>query len=150
LKTTNAGSTWEKQFSPTNQTLNDAFFLNGYYGFAVGVHGTIIKTINGGVGGGSGLIEQITSKISMHSYPNPFKECTNIEFILSKKTFVSLEIIDITGRVIDVIVNKTLQSGKHTLVWERTNNNGTLVKKGMYYMLLQTEDGIFSKPLLVL
>ncbi|MFC1731564.1 YCF48-related protein [candidate division KSB1 bacterium] len=150
LKTTDAGNTWVKQFSPTNQTLNEVFFVDGYYGFAVGVHGTIIKTTNGGVGGGSGINEVNNTTSNFRNYPNPFNENTTFEFVLPEKTEISIKIIDLTGREIAIVIKETKQAGKHRIRWNKTNANGIKLNNGVYYAILQYEDKIISRPLLAL
>jgi photosystem II stability/assembly factor-like uncharacterized protein len=47
FKTSDGGSTWAQQTSPTTSTLYDVFFRDATNGFAVGVAGTIIYTTDG-------------------------------------------------------------------------------------------------------
>jgi len=47
-QTTDGGSTWEPNLSPSNQTLNSVYFPSANAGYAVGNSGTIIKTTNAG------------------------------------------------------------------------------------------------------
>jgi len=47
FKTSDGGSTWAQQTSPTINTLNDVFFTDNLTGWAVGAAGTMIHTIDG-------------------------------------------------------------------------------------------------------
>lgn len=48
MKTTDGGSTWVQQASPTTAGLNDVFFTDALNGWAVGATGTMIYTNDGG------------------------------------------------------------------------------------------------------
>jgi M6 family metalloprotease-like protein len=49
LRTTNFGSSWEIQSSPTTNDLYGVYFVDANTGFVVGDSGTILKTTDGGV-----------------------------------------------------------------------------------------------------
>jgi photosystem II stability/assembly factor-like uncharacterized protein len=46
--TTDAGETWIETSGPDRKIMNDVFFLNRNFGFAVGTDGTFLRTTNGG------------------------------------------------------------------------------------------------------
>jgi len=46
--TTDAGETWIETSGPERKIMNDVFFLNRNFGFAVGTDGTFLRTTNGG------------------------------------------------------------------------------------------------------
>jgi photosystem II stability/assembly factor-like uncharacterized protein len=48
IATTNDGTTWQRQSSGVKVTLNAVQFLDGDWGYAVGDHGTVLKTTSGG------------------------------------------------------------------------------------------------------
>ncbi|HEX5637495.1 MAG TPA: YCF48-related protein, partial [Gammaproteobacteria bacterium] len=48
LKTSNGGSTWQKQSSKTTNSILDIDFIDNQTGYAVGANGTLIKTTDGG------------------------------------------------------------------------------------------------------
>jgi len=52
------------------------------------------------------------------NYPNPFNPVTRIEFALPRASHVSLEIFDISGRLVKVLVNKRKEAGRHEVVWD--------------------------------
>lgn len=49
------------------------------------------------------------------NYPNPFNSNTKIEFYLPKSGKAVLKLFDITGRALETIVNKEMQSGFHSV-----------------------------------
>ena len=52
------------------------------------------------------------------NYPNPFNPATMIEFNISHISPVILSVYDISGRLIDVVINKELSDGSHQVQWK--------------------------------
>ncbi len=52
------------------------------------------------------------------NYPNPFNPATRIGFALKKAGHVSLTVYDITGRQVATLLDKKLQAGTHSVVFE--------------------------------
>lgn len=58
---------------------------------------------------------------SLNNYPNPFNNTTTIFFNLSKDTHVTVQLYNLTGRLVDVLVDDFLSSGRQELVFERAD-----------------------------
>jgi len=58
------------------------------------------------------------------NYPNPFNPSTTIRFTVPMKSKVRIEIFDILGRKIDVLINKELEPGSHNIVWTSKHSTG--------------------------
>lgn len=65
------------------------------------------------------------------NYPNPFNPETNIKFSLVSKSSTSLEITDITGRVVATLVNDVLPEGIYSVKW-----NASGYSSGIYFYKL--------------
>jgi len=82
-------------------------------------------------------IVNITNKIvdpGILASPNPFSDQTNISYYLDENSKVSLEIYNLKGEKVKTIIFSVEQeSGYHQLHWNRTNNDGILVEKGIYF-----------------
>jgi len=72
------------------------------------------------------------------NYPNPFNPATHIQFTIPEQTVVKLQIFDVLGRQVDVLVNKTLPIGHHEILWSPNN-----LSSGFYFYKL--EAGSFMK-----
>lgn len=68
------------------------------------------------------------------NYPNPFNPQTTISYKLPKKTHVNLSIYDITGRLVDELVNETKSGGSHQITWYP---NGA--PSGMYIVRIKAD-----------
>lgn len=73
------------------------------------------------------------SELDLKNYPNPFLQSTTIEFSLTKKSTINLQVWDECGRLIETLVNETLQEGKHVVLFDKKN-----LKAGIYYYCLTT------------
>ena len=79
------------------------------------------------------------------NYPNPFNPITTISFNLPTKSFVSLKILDILGKEVDLLIDKELQAGFHHIEWNANNKSS-----GIYLYQFRTESFVDTKKLLLL
>jgi hypothetical protein len=56
------------------------------------------------------------------NFPNPFYYSTTISYSLPIAAKVTLSIYDITGRLVETLVNYTQQPGIHEVRWDRKQN----------------------------
>ena len=70
---------------------------------------------------------------------------TIIGFKLIKTTNVCLNIYDITGKLVDEIINEIKPAGKHEVIFSPKN-----LQTGIYYYQFITEDKILTKKMLCL
>jgi hypothetical protein len=68
------------------------------------------------------------------NYPNPFNPSTTIKFGLPTNSNVMLTIYNQLGEKIDVLVNKDLEAGLHTITWNAAN-----LASGLYFYELRTD-----------
>ncbi|MBI3586427.1 MAG: DUF362 domain-containing protein [Ignavibacteriales bacterium] len=79
------------------------------------------------------------------NYPNPFNPTTSIEFTVPRNGNVRIEIFDVTGRVVDVLVDTYMPAGHHLAVWKTGNKaSGTY-----FYRMLYAGFSITKKMLLM-
>jgi subtilisin family serine protease len=84
--------------------------------------------------------EESFEKESVVAYPNPFNDLITIEYVLTKQGNVSIELFDLTGKSIAVLVDNDLkQTGLH-----HVNFGGDFIKPGMYLYKMQTNLGVIT------
>ena len=81
------------------------------------------------------------------NFPNPFNPFTIITYDLAKDSFVKIEIFDMKGRLVNSLVNKIQNSGKHFITWEGNDFSGVNVSAGIYIYKLKAEKNIFSRKM---
>ena len=78
-------------------------------------------------------------------YPNPFNPTTTIRFSVEAWQTVSLRIFDITGRLVETLVNQKLETSEHEIVW-----NAERFASGVYFAQLESGSFQASQKLILL
>jgi Secretion system C-terminal sorting domain/Kelch motif len=79
--------------------------------------------------------------VSFHlfqNYPNPFNPSTTISFSIPEQSFVRLEIFNILGQQVSILVSKELNSGSYKYDWAAEN-----LPSGIYFCRMQA--GSYNK-----
>ena len=84
------------------------------------------------------------------NYPNPFNPLTRIAYSLPKESIVSIYIYDVKGFKVKSLVNKNMNAGNHSFVWDSTNDRGDIVSTGIYFFTLQTSEFTSTQKMLFL
>jgi hypothetical protein len=69
--------------------------------------------------------------------PNPFNPSTTISFYLPSRGVVALSVYDVTGSLVARLVNEERSAGRHSVLWNGTNQSGERVSSGIYFCRLQ-------------
>ena len=80
--------------------------------------------------------------------PNPFSTQTRIDYELTEASKVTLNIYDITGKLIKTIVDSYEPAGAKTVIWDGRNENGKIVEHGIYIYNLRAGNKSQSKRML--
>ncbi len=71
------------------------------------------------------------------NYPNPFNPQTTIKFALPEAQDVRLEIFNIKGQRVRVLMSESMSAGVHSVIWNGTDGGGRTVASGTYFYRLQ-------------
>ena len=81
--------------------------------------------------------------IELHqNYPNPFNPVTVIGYRLPVRSEVTLEVFDVTGRRVAVLVDGPQQSGVHQVTFDASN-----VASGIYFYRLETGEQTLTQKM---
>jgi hypothetical protein len=115
------------------------------YNKALSSEEVVFLTIQGGITPSS-IDKKITNMPGKYrlqqNYPNPFNPSTTISFSIPIKSFVSLKVYDLSGRVVATIVNDELPTGDYTRQWNPTN-----ISSGVYFYRLHAGNVTITKKL---
>ena len=110
------------------------------------LHRTGVELITVGVEERSSL--PVSHKLYAN-YPNPFNPTTSIAFDLGEDTYVTLQILDIRGRVVDELVSAHMKRGNYRVKW-----NGELQERpadaGVYFYRLSTQNSDLVRKMTLL
>jgi len=76
------------------------------------------------------------------NYPNPFNATTKIAYDLATAGDVTLKIYDISGRLVETLVDRHLDAGSYTASWDASG-----VSSGVYFYKLSTADYSSTKKM---
>jgi hypothetical protein len=65
--------------------------------------------------------------------PNPFNPSTTINFGVSTKTFVTIDVFNAKGQKVKTLVNEEIQAGSHSIVWNGNDDSDKPVSSGVYF-----------------
>ena len=90
------------------------------------------------------LCEEVPVSFELHqNYPNPFNPETSIQFGVPQKELIQLRILDLLGREVTILVDKTLSPGSYKVDWNGTDAIGKKVGSGLY--LYELRAGSFKQ-----
>ena len=85
-----------------------------------------------------GSLQYPHSPILYQNYPNPFNPETNLSFKIDKPQAVKLSIYNISGELIETIVDNHLPAGIFSFDWMGKNVNGKNLSSGVYIAQLSS------------
>jgi len=89
-------------------------------------------------------------KLSLSNYPNPFNPETTISFELPVKGKIELSIFNIRGQKITTLINKEINRGTHSIVWNGEDENGKSVPSGVYFYKLNAKGKSITKKMILM
>ena len=98
----------------------------------------------GGTGTFTQTFEVPEAFVLDQNYPNPFNPTTAIRFGLPTPAQVRLEVFDLLGRQVDVLVDRALTEGAHRVFWQPRD-----LPSGIYFYRLQADDFTETKSMLL-
>ena len=87
------------------------------------------------------------------NYPNPFNPSTLIEFDVSgserESVKVTLEIYDVRGRLIRILIDELKKPGKYKVFWDGRDNTNNEVRSGIYFCRITAGDFKATRKLIL-
>lgn len=84
------------------------------------------------------------------NYPNPFNPVTRIKFDVPRSGPVKLEIFNILGQRVSLLVAQPLTPGQYTVEWNAQNDLGEPLGSGMYVYRLTVGETTLSRKMILL
>ena len=81
----------------------------------------------------------------MQNYPNPFNSYTTIKYNIPYSGVVSVKVYDILGREVITLVNRYLDAGTHSIIFQPNN-----LASGVYIYRIKVNDYIADKKMVYL
>jgi ASPIC and UnbV/FG-GAP-like repeat len=88
--------------------------------------------------------------------PNPFNPSTTIQFALPASDThgglhqVRLTVFNLRGATVSSLLDCSLESGYHTVIWNGTDNHGNTLPSGVYFYRLRVGGQVFTRKMVLL
>ena len=81
--------------------------------------------------------------------PNPFNPLTHLQFSIPRDASVSLNLYDVSGRLVRSLISEHMNAGHHSVSWNGRDGSGRAMASGTYFARLMV-DGVSSVKSMVL
>ena len=112
------------------------------------VNPTQYEIIDGGACITTAIAEEYINATKNHkllqNYPNPFHQETQIKFNISGQEKVRLNVYNMAGKEVAIIVNETLNAGEYNVLFSAKD-----LPAGVYYYQLRAGEFLDTKKLIV-
>ncbi|MDE0184167.1 MAG: PKD domain-containing protein [Candidatus Poribacteria bacterium] len=70
----------------------------------------------------------------LRNYPNPFKDSTTVSFTLAREATLTIEVYDVTGRLVRVLAqDEVREAGHNEFPWDGKTSAGDVLARGVYF-----------------
>ena len=69
---------------------------------------------------------------------------------MAEEGIVSLNVYDISGRLINTLVNNNLPQGYHSVVWNGTDSDNVQVSAGVYFYTLDNGADVITNKMVLM
>jgi hypothetical protein len=84
------------------------------------------------------------------NYPNPFNPETNIEFLLRESGPVKIEIYNLLGQKVRILMDQYLEKGQRSVKWDGKDQAGKDLASGVYWYRIQAKEFSQTRKMLLL
>ena len=82
--------------------------------------------------------------------PNPFNPSTTIRFSLPRDARVTLDVFDVSGRLVARLVDGALAKGSHAIAWNGEDRLGGSASSGVYFYVLRAGKETLTRKMVLL
>jgi 3-phytase len=86
----------------------------------------------------------------MSNYPNPFNPDTMIRFTLRTRKRVVVQVYDLAGKRLQVLLDAVVEPGYHSVRWNGRDDEGTSVASGIYFYQMIGDGFSETRPMVLL
>ena len=84
------------------------------------------------------------------NFPNPFNPSTIIRYSMNHADHVSIEVFDITGKLVKTLFSERQEPGEHFTLWDGSGNGTSIVSSGTYFYTVTIGNEIQTRKMILL
>jgi len=97
------------------------------------------------------ILSQIPSEFALgQNYPNPFNPITRMDYLLPRRSDVSIRVYNMLGQEIITLLRQEQPYGKYSVSWNGLDKSGKQVASGVYFTELKAGSIRKTKKMLLL
>jgi len=90
-----------------------------------------------------------TATTLMQNFPNPFNPSTAITFDMAQAGHVTIQVYNVSGRLIRTLVDERRDAGRHHVEWNGMDTNGSSVPSGIYFYRMKASGYEATKKMIL-
>jgi hypothetical protein len=94
--------------------------------------------------------EIVTANSLEQNIPNPFNPVTMINFSLAQNDNVEINVYNLRGEKVRVLVREPRDAGFYSVIWDGTDNGGNSVASGIYFYSIKTSKYSASRRMVMI
>jgi len=92
------------------------------------------------------LFDNLPRSVELYdNYPNPFNPATIIDFWLPSPGHVRLDVINMLGQQVEMLLDDDRVAGYHSIIWEASN-----FSSGIYFYRIESDGTVESRKMVLL
>lgn len=100
--------------------------------------------------GDTPIVPEARTTVLGPNYPNPFNPSTTIRYELAEAGQVTLNVFDVSGRVVAQLVGETQVAGTHAVHWDGTSTNSDVpLASGVYFYRIVTNGDVQTRSMML-
>ena len=134
---------------PTGET--SLFRLDGEYEVVSGEVSDNTHSVHSASVTGRAAGEDLPTSFALEqNYPNPFNPTTRIKFALPVAAQVKLEVFNVLGQSVAVLVDERLEAGYQVIEWNGRIEDDHLAASGVYFYRLRADSFVETRKMILL
>jgi len=86
----------------------------------------------------------------LKSYPNPFNISTTITYTLPTEGTVEITIVDLNGKIIQILPGGNQSPDEHTFIWDGKTDTGQKAQTGIYFCKVRFNNQIQTNKMIII
>ncbi len=96
-------------------------------------------------------ISDIPDSYSLYqNYPNPFNPETVIHYDLLLRSHVDISVYNMIGQRVAILMDKEMDAGRHSIVWDGKDNNQRSLASGVYLYRIEADGFVKTRKLILM
>ncbi len=96
-------------------------------------------------------VNYLPEHFALHpNFPNPFNPETTIRYDLPFPSHINLSVYNMSGQRVALLVDKELEAGTHSTVWDGKDDNGKRLANGVYLYRMESDGFVKTRKMVLM